>query len=178
MSILQEFDWIGSILIPILSTAVGAMVAYRAVKWTVQAETEREKRNQEELKKSLILGIGAELKEIYRYISQIGALNYGGNYVLESRIVEDTVSDQLKLFNTPNLVERLSHLRLILKRINQGTEVLRHPFVTSASTSPQILKDWEMYKSNCLDTTKEIVGLLDIEAPGLLGKEMDTVRNG
>jgi hypothetical protein len=169
-------DWIGNVLMPMLSTAVGAVITYQAVKWNVHAETEREKQNQAALKRSLVLGIGAELEQIYGFVSHLTSLNFGMNYTLENRITEDTVSHQLELFNDPKLVERLSHLRLSLKKISQGFDVLRNPFINSAGVSPHILSHWGSYRSDCLNTIKEIIDLLDKEAPGVLGIEMDTIR--
>lgn len=176
-------DLVGNVLIPILSTAVGAVIAYRAVKWTTRAEIDREKRNQAALKKSLILGLGEELKIIYEYIYQITSLKLGQNYTLESRITEDTVAHQLELFNNHNLVERLSHLRFILKKTNQGFEFFRDPSIGTRGVifpngiTPDIWGNWGSYRDDCLKTIGELIGLFEQEVPGLLNAKFDFIRN-
>ena len=176
-------DLVGSILMPIFSTTVGAVVAYRAVKWTIQAETEREKQNKAALKRSLILGLSEELEKIYGYVSRIESLKIGQNYAFESKITEDTVAHQLELFDNPNLVERLSRLRFILKRINQGLEDIQHPdiytrnIIFPSGLTPDIYKNWGSYRDDCLSTIGELIALFDEEAPGLLGTKFDYIRN-
>jgi hypothetical protein len=176
-------DLVGSVLVPILSTTVGAVVTYQAVKWTAQAETEREKRNQAALKRALILGLGEELEKIYGYVYQITSLKFGHNYALESRITEDTVAHQLELFNNPDLVERLSHLRFVLKKTSQGLELFRDPSISTRSVifpngiTPDIWKNWGSYRDDCLNTIGELIALFDQEAPGLLDIKFDYIRN-
>jgi|GEM_PF-4794793 len=176
-------DLVGNVLIPILTTAAGAFIAYQAVKWTTRAEIDREKRNQAALKRALILGLGEELEKIYGYVSQIESLKIGQNYAFESKITEDTVAHQLELFNNPNLVERLSRLRFILKRINQGLEDIQHPDIYTRSIIfpngliPDIFKNWGSYRDDCLGTISELIALFDEEAPELLGAKFDSIRN-
>jgi hypothetical protein len=176
-------DLVGSVIMPIFSTTVGAVVAYLAVKWTTKAETEREKQNKAALKKAMILGLGEESEKIYGYVSQIKSLKIGQNYAFESKITEDTVAHQLELFNNPNLVERLSRLRFILKRINQGLEDIQHPDIYTRSIifpnglTPDIYKNWGSYRDDCLGTISELIALFDEEAPGLLDAKFDYIRN-
>jgi len=176
-------DWVGNIAMPLFSTAVGSIVTFLAVKLTLQGEIKREKQNQATLKRSLILGLCEEIEKIYGYVSHIESLKIGKNYALESRIIEDTVAHQLELFNNPNLIEKLSRLRFILKRINQGLEDIQHPDIYTRNIlfptglTPDIYKNWGVYREDCLGTIRELTKLFDEEAPGLLGTKFDYIRN-
>lgn len=115
-------DWVGSLLMPILSTTAGAVVAYRAVKWTTKAEAERERQNQITLKNKLILGILHEiylLNDFYRLTPNIGQRQ--GSYIaIESRFIDETVSDQVHLFDNPDIIKTLSNIRLYIQLV-KGT---------------------------------------------------------
>ncbi len=176
-------DWVGSVLMPLLSTAVGAVVTYRAVKWTMQAETDRENQNKDALKRALILGIGEEVEKIYKDISLIDRLSIGKNYAFESKITEDTVAHQLELFGNSTLIEKLSRFRFVLKRLDQGLKDIQHPDVYTRNPifptglTPDIFKNWGAYREDCLKNIGELIALFDQEAPGLLDNKFDYIRN-
>ena len=115
-------DWVGGVLMPILSTAVGAVVAYQAVKWTAKAEVDRERQNKIALKNKLILGIVHEiflLNEFYRNTNNIEQ-RQGSYMAIESRFIDDTVSDQLHLFDNPEIIKTLANIRLYIQLV-KGT---------------------------------------------------------
>jgi hypothetical protein len=92
------------------------------------------------------------------------------------------VEHQLELFNKPDLVERLSRLRFILKKINQGLEDIQNPDIYTRSIifpnglTPEIYKNWGSYRDDCLSTIGELISLFDQEAPGLLDAKFDYIR--
>jgi hypothetical protein len=119
-------DWLTGIFIPLFASVLGALLGgvgtYFGVKWTVGAEADQERQNKIILKNKLILGILHEiylLNDFYRLTPNINQ-RQGSFLTIESRFIDETVSDQVHLFDNPDIIKTLSNIRLYIQLV-KGT---------------------------------------------------------
>lgn len=174
-------EWVTGIFIPLFASVVGALLGgvgtYFGVKWTVRAENEREHKNKIELKNNLVLGMLRETDMLREFLQNTHSLNnrQGDNLAIESRMIEDTVADQLKLFDNPELIRSLSDLRQHVQLVRQALDVIRG--INSDSISPRpyqiVTSNWGTYKDWIIGENgdlKRVVPLLKAEYQGELPK--------
>lgn len=131
----------------------------------------RDNKAKRDLRQRLLRGLSNEILLLGKFLNDNSNLVMHTDYFIETRILEDTVKDQIDYLDDEELIVLLSNLRLLVKKINKKLELwsLAHLEMRS-SQNPQwqnvarILKtEWDGLRTDSLAEIRKIYMILKME---------------
>ncbi len=160
----QWWEYLIDAGITLFATGVGVYGAF-------YVDNIRDKTAKRDLKNRLIRGLSYEIDKLEKFLNDKLNLVMYQDYYVEIRILEDTVRDQIDYLDNSELIESLSDLRGLVKKVDRHLSLwnevnieLRKPVMGAwGQVKDKLTAEWNGLNKETLSEIKTIKGLLEKE---------------